>query len=146
MAGRWAAWLVVAALAGCSMPAPYQTYAPGDVPASAQSPNAITIYGATTTAPDMSRDLGTADSTAPEATAPAMTRSALLLPDPGARGVAICYNKLWNDPDAVKAAAATACGDAGAPQIIRQGVNLDTCPLMSPTRAVFSCRAANSAR
>ena len=140
----WAVAAILATLAGCSMPAPYQTYAPGSLAPQTQPVNALTFYGSNTTAPDMSRDLGTPDPAAPDVTAPPTTRGSVLLPDPIQRGVAICYNKLWNDPEAVKSAAQTACGDGGVPQIVRQGITLDTCPLMTPTRAVFTCRAAGA--
>jgi hypothetical protein len=62
-------------------------------------------------------------------------------PVTASQGVAICYSRLWNKPDAIKSAAVQACGNSPA-RIQSQGIDLDACPLLTPTKAVFACGAA----
>jgi hypothetical protein len=145
MRGRWLAWTLSIALSGCSLPAPYQTYAPTETSAPPQPTTALTVYGGTTTTSDMTPDSGAPE---PIAAPDTVTPASLAAPAPATtaptnQAVAICYNRLWNKPDAVKSAAAQACGNAPA-SIQSQGVDLDACPVLTPTKAVFSCGAAAS--
>ena len=122
-------------LGGCAMPAPYQTYAPnqGSAPPPPAAP--IIVYGATTTMPDMMPDSQVIE---PVPAPPAPTAA-----PPGNR-VAICYSRLWNKPETIKDAAVQACGGAAAPQVTSQGVDIDACPLLTPTKAVFACSATTA--
>lgn len=126
--------LMAMALSGCGFPAPYQTYTPDQAGAAAAPPPStpIIVYGTTTTSPEMVPD---APVIAPEPIAPAPTSA------PASNRIAICYNRLWNKPDAIKTAAVQACGGAAAPQVTNQGVDIDACPLLTPTKAVFACSA-----
>lgn len=125
------------ALGGCALPAPYQTYSPGVAAAPAPPPNALTVYGATTTTPDNEMDFTGQELTTP---VPADVAAKPALPTPTTnQRVAICYSRLWNSADAVRNAAVQACGANSAPHIVSQGADLDACPLMTPTHAVFSC-------
>lgn len=125
------------ALGGCALPAPYQTYSPGGAAAPAPAPNALTVYGATTTTPDNEMDFTDQESTI---SVPAEVAAAPVSPTPATnQRIAICYSRLWNSADAVRSAAAQACGANSAPHIVSQGTDLDACPLMTPTHAVFSC-------
>jgi len=63
---------------------------------------------------------------------------------PASNRVAICYNRLWNKTDDVKTAATQACGGAPAPQVTSQGIDIDACPLLTPTKAVFACSATTA--
>ncbi|HEY3918847.1 MAG TPA: hypothetical protein VGL83_13695 [Stellaceae bacterium] len=128
--------LVSAALGGCSLPAPYQTYSPSDVPPPSLPTSALVVYGATTTTSDMVPDSAEPEPV-PVTAAPAG--------DAGKKsdGISICYNRLWNSPDAIKSAAAQACGNTTmSPRIISQNIDLDACPVLTPTKAVFSCGTA----
>jgi hypothetical protein len=124
--------LLAIGLSGCGLPAPYQTYSPTQTAAPPPQIAPLIIYGATTTTPDMVPD---APVIAPVPLPPAPTAA------PASNRVAICYNRLWNKPDAIKAAAAQACGGAPSPQVTDQGIDIDACPLLTPTRAVFACSA-----
>jgi hypothetical protein len=120
-------------LSGCGLPAPYQTYAPSEAPPPMPPPSApIIVFGATTTTPDM---VSNAPVIAPVPLPPTPTSA------PASNRVAICYNRLWNNPEAIKDAAVQACGGAPSPQVTTQGINIDACPLLTPTRAVFACSA-----
>lgn len=119
-------------LSGCGFPAPYQTYAPSDAPAPPTPAAPLIVYGSTTTTPDMTPD---APIIAP-LPVPATPTTA-----PASNLVAICYNRLWNKPDAIRSAATQACGGAPSPQITSQGVDIQACPLLTPTKAVFACSA-----
>jgi len=129
---------IVLALAACSaFPAPYQTYSPGDAPAPAPPTNPMMVYGATTTTPENRIDLGTPDSTPPSAF------TASLAPSSGTvQRVAICYSRWWNSAEAVRSAAMQACGSKSAPHIVHQTIDLDACPVMTPTQAIFACSGA----
>jgi hypothetical protein len=129
-------WLMMLALGGCSLPGPSQTYAPGTAPAPVPHPNALVVYGATTTTPDNVMDSGDIELTppAPLPAAPPLTSSA---PATTPR-IAICYSRLWSSADAVHSAAAQACGK-GAPRLVSQDTDLDACPTLTPTHAVFTC-------
>lgn len=121
-------------LSGCGVPGPYQTYAPTEAAPPPPPPSApIIVYGTTTTTPDMVPD---APVIAP-VPVPATATSA-----PAGNHVAICYNRLWNKPESIKDAAVQACGGAPAPQVTSQGVDIDACPLLIPSKAVFACSAA----
>jgi hypothetical protein len=128
--------LLLLALSACtSLPAPYQTYSPGQVPLPAPPPTALVVYGATTTSPEMVPDSGEVEPV------PAPTVAAA----GGAKGqgVAICYNRLWNGPDQVKDAAVQACGGGNmSPRVATQNIDLDACPVLTPTKAVFACAPA----
>ena len=154
MRGHWPTWTLAIVLSGCSLPAPYQTYAPADAPAAAAAaaaaarpPQALPVYGGTTTTADMTPDplssvspLPNAGAEAPAAVpAPSQSQISPLTPP----SVAICYNRLWNKPDTIKSAAVQACGN-GTANIESQGTDLDACPLLTPTKAVFSCSAPTS--
>lgn len=117
------------------MPAPYQTYAPGEAIAPIAPPTPLIVYGATTTTPDMQPDAAPIEPipAPPVATAAPITNK-----------VAICYNRLWNPPETVKNAAVQACGGAAAPQVTSQGMDIDACPLLTPTKAVFACSATKT--
>ena len=147
-----AAIVGVGILAGCSLPAPYQTYSPGSMPGTAASQAAATpapvptvVYGATTTTADMVPDNveEPAPTQLPVAVAPIAIANAIA-PLPGAGGIAICYNRLWNKPETVKAAAVQACGANSSPQVTSQRLDIDACPLLTPTKAVFSCGTASN--
>lgn len=123
-------------LAGCSFPAPYQTYSPTAVTAPVLNSNALVVYGETTTTPDMVPDAVTIQ---PLPT-PAAPGSA-----PKEQSVSICYNRIWNKPDAITTAATQACGRPSlSPRVVSQGIDLNACPLLTPTKAVFACTAAAS--
>jgi hypothetical protein len=127
--------LLAMGLAGCGVPAPYQTYAPGQAAAPPPPVAPIVVYGTTTTMADMVPDAPVIEPI-PE---PVATTAA-----PPSNRVAICYNRLWNKPETIKDAAVQACGGATAPQIKSQGVDIDACPLLTPTKAVFACSAAKT--
>jgi hypothetical protein len=56
--------------------------------------------------------------------------------------VAICYNRLWHRPESVRDAAVQACGGGTTtPQVTSQGFDINACPLLTPTKAVFACTA-----
>jgi hypothetical protein len=122
-------------LSGCGLPAPYQTYTPDQVAAPTPPTTPLVVYGATTTLPDMVPDAGEIE----PVPAPASPTSA-----PAGNRVAICYNLLWNKPDTIKSAAAQACGNAPAPQVMSQRIDLDACPLLVPTKAVFACSTSTT--
>jgi hypothetical protein len=129
--------LMTLALGGCSLPGPSQTYAPGTAPAPVPHPNALVVYGATTTTPENVMDLGDTELTpppAPVAVTPPPTSAAPAT----AQRIAICYSRLWSSADAVHSAAAQACGKA-APRLVSQDTDLDACPTLTPTHAVFTC-------
>jgi len=131
-------WLVVVSavgLASCGLPAPYQTYAPNQPAAPPPPPTPLIVYGATTTQPDMRPD---AAEIAPVPAPPPATAP------PISNRVAICYNRLWNKPETIKNAAVQACGGATAPEVKSQGTDLDACPLLTPTKAVFACSATKT--
>ncbi|HEX3972520.1 MAG TPA: hypothetical protein VHX19_14415 [Stellaceae bacterium] len=119
-------------LSGCGFPAPYQTYAPSEAPPPPPPVAPLIVYGATTTMPDMTPD---SPIIAPVPVAPPPTTA------PPSNQVAICYNRLWNKPDTIRTAAAQACGGAPSPQITSQGFDIEACPLLTPTKAVFACSA-----
>jgi hypothetical protein len=140
---RFLPFLVTLAVAGCSLPAPYQTYSPGTAPAPMRRAQVgLTVYGPTNTNPDNLYDPDMQDSVpAPDATfapAPAAAPAPAPTPTPSQR-IAICYNRLWNSADAVRSAATQACGGKSAAHVDNQGLDLDACPLMTPTQAVFTC-------
>lgn len=123
----YAAWLSVFGLTACSFPAPYETYSPGSVTAPAQYQRAITAYGFAESPQKERHD----ESRQTPDTVPA---SPTIYRDT----VAICYGRLWNTAESVRSAAAEACGDR-SPRIIRQNIDLDACPLLTPIHAVFAC-------
>jgi hypothetical protein len=131
--------LLLLALSACSsLPAPYQTYSPGQVPIPPPPPTALVVYGATTTSPEMVPDSGEVEPVPAPAPAPDSAAG-------GAKGqgVAICYNRLWNGTDQVKDAAVQACGGGNmSPRVTTQNVDLDACPVLTPTKAVFACAPA----
>jgi len=131
-----AAWLLVLAMTGCSLPAPYRTYSPGQVTAPEPPRNALTVYGAASMMPQNGLGLDPTEESVAPLPAPAAPAAAT-----GNTGIAICYNRLWNSADAVKSAAAAACGKDTVPRVVSQGVELDACPLIAPMRAVFACGA-----
>jgi hypothetical protein len=135
---------VALALASCSaLPAPYQTYAPADTPAPIRPQNPLVVYGTTTTSPENVVDLGIADTATPSPfTPPAATTTPPAAQADKTRRIAICYSRLWNSADAVRSAAALACGNKTSPRVVDQGVDLDACPLLTPTHAVFACSAS----
>lgn len=139
MRGRWLAWTLSIALSGCGLPAPYQTYSPTDPTALPPQQNtALTIYGGATTTSDMMPDSTALEPIAAPDTVTPATLAAPPTTTPTNQSVAICYNRLWNKPDAIKNAATQACGNSSA-RIQSQGVDLDACPVLTPTKAVFSC-------
>jgi len=127
--------LLAFVLGGCGLPAPYQTYAPDQAGAPPPPSAPIVVYGTTTTTPEMVPD---APMLAPVPVAPTPTAP------PSSNRVAICYSRLWNKPETIKSAAVQACGGAVSPQITSQGVDIDACPLLTPTKAVFACSAAQT--
>lgn len=125
--------LLAIALSGCGgLPAPYQTYTPDQTGAPPPPPAPLIVYGTTTTSPEMVPD---APVLAPEPVPPAPASA------PASNRVAICYSRLWNKPETIKNAAIQACGGAVTPQVTSQGVDIDACPLLTPTKAVFACSA-----
>ena len=143
MRKAWPSVLLAFLVGGCSLPAPYQTYTPDQLPPPNAPTNPIVVYGATTTTPDMAPS-GTGLEPLPAPPGAASTSDMSLPPASSGNRVAICYNRLWHDPDAVKNAAAQACGGAPAPRVISQGVDLDACPLLTPTKALFACTASST--
>ena len=128
--------LLAVALGGCGLPAPYQTYTPDQAAAAPTPPSApIIVYGTTTTTPEMVPD---APVLAPVPVAPTPTSA------PSSNRVAICYSRLWNKPETIRDAAVQACGGAVTPQVTSQGVDIDACPLLTPTKAVFACSATTA--
>jgi hypothetical protein len=136
MTGRLCRLAVVLplALAGCT--APYQTFSPGTAVPLAQQPNDVMVYDAKTTTPD--NDMNAPDTPA-FTVAPAGSAAAAQV-GAGHQAIAICYNRLRNTAESVKAAASAACG-GGTARLISQGVSLNACTLLSPTRAVYACGA-----
>lgn len=123
-------------LAGCSLPAPYQTYSPTAVTAPPLNANALVVYGQTTTTSDMVPDAVTLQPQPTPTASGATTKE---------QSISICYNRLWNKPDTIKSAAVQACGSPSlSPRVVSQNIDLNACPLLTPTRAVFSCTAAAS--
>jgi hypothetical protein len=136
---RCALWLVIFALGGCSLPAPYETYPPASPPPTPpRASNALTVTGATTTTYENELGAGTPATQPPAATQPAPPAAS----SPSAQQVAICYNRIWNSAEAVRSAAVQACGAKSAPRIVSQEMDLNACPLLTPTHAVFACSAA----
>jgi hypothetical protein len=129
--------LLAIALGGCGLPPPYQTYAPdGAAPPPPPPVSApIIVYGTTTTTSDMVPDAPVIE---PVPLPPTPTTA------PASNRVAICYSRLWNKPETIKDAAVQACGGAAAPQVTGQGIDVDACPLLTPTKAVFSCSATKT--
>lgn len=141
MSRRVIAILVATAclLGGCGLPDPYETYPPSTPPAPPpRAVSALTVTGATTTTPDNEVEFGTPQSVA----APLVPEPAAPAPTPGAQ-VAICYNRIWNSADAVRSAAALACGAKSTPQVVSRDFDLNACPVMTPSHAVFACGAAH---
>ncbi len=135
-----ALFLLALSLGGCSLPAPYETYPPSTPPAPPpRSPNALTSAGPITTTPDNEMDFGAQ----PTTTAPAQSTPADKTPAESSKGrqVAICYNRFWNSASAVHSAAQQACGSKTAPRIISQDTDLDACPVLTPSHAVYACGA-----
>ena len=130
-------WVVMLTLGGCSLPGPYQTYSPGAAPPPAPHPNALTVYGATTTTPENEMSLGDEELTAPAPTT-AAPPAASDAPAAATQRIAICYSRLWSSVDSVHSAAAQACGKS-APRLVSQNTDLDACPALTPTHAVFAC-------
>jgi len=128
-------WLLVLALASCSLPGPYQTYSPDTAPAPVPAATALTVYGATTTTPENEMNLADQALSAPPPVAPVPASPA---PASTPR-VAICYSRLWNSADSVRGAATQACGAGSAARIVSQDTDLSACPLLTPTHAVFTC-------
>jgi hypothetical protein len=127
--------LMIMGLSACSLPAPYQTYSPGTAPAPAPPPNALTIYGATTTTPENQMDTvdaQIADTPPVPASTPAATPT-------GNPRIAICYSRMWNSAATVRDAATLACGANGAPRLVNQDTDLTACPVLTPTHAVYAC-------
>jgi hypothetical protein len=135
-------FLLVLALGGCSLPAPYETYPPSTPPPPPpRAPNALTVTGGTTTTPDNEMDIGGQPMTT---SAPAPAPASALAPAPSSsagRQVAICYNRLWNSAVAVRSAAQQACGGKQAPRVVSQDTDLDACPVLTPSHAVYACGA-----
>lgn len=122
-------------LAGCSLPAPYQTYSPTAVTAPPLNPNALVVYGQTTTTPDMVPDAVTVQTLPPAAPGAAAKE----------QSVSICYNRLWNKPESITNAATQACGGPSlSPRVVSQNIDLNACPLLTPTKAIFACTATTS--
>jgi len=127
---------VTFALSSCSWPGPYQTYSPGAAPVPTPPPNALVVYGATTTTPENQMDTSDIDAT-PTTPEPAASAPTAIAPATTQR-VAICYSRLWSSPDAVHSAAAQACGKS-VPRLVSQDTDLSACPVLTPTHAVFTC-------
>ncbi|HXR88102.1 MAG TPA: hypothetical protein VN728_14080 [Stellaceae bacterium] len=127
--------ILAVALSGCGLPAPYQTYTPDQAGAPPPPAAPIIVYGTTTTMPDMVPD---APVLAPVPLPPTPTAA------PSSNRVAICYSRLWNKPETIRDAAVLACGGAATPQVTSQGVDIDACPLLTPTKAVFACSASKT--
>lgn len=133
--------MVTLALSGCSAPGPYQTYSPGTTAAPPLAANALVVYGANTTTPENEMDtvdappnsttVSSSTTPAPEPEAPATTPT-------GPPRVAICYSRLWSSADAVHTSAVQACGGKTA-RIAGQDTDLDACPALAPTHAIFVC-------
>jgi len=138
---RFIAVPTILAVAGCSLPAPYQTYTPGTAPPPPRPQSALVVYGTTTTTPENQYDFdqqAAADTFAPPTPAPASS-SASGSPQSTTSQVAICYSRLWNSAEAVRTAATQACGSNSNPRVVTQDFSLNSCPLLTPTQAVFSC-------
>lgn len=131
-----ALFLLALTLGGCSLPAPYETYPPSTPPAPPpRSPNALTSAGPITTTPDDELDFGE-QLAAPSAPAPSTPAES-----GKGRQVAICYSRLWNSAAAVRSAAQQACGTKTAPRVVSQDTDLDACPVLTPSHAVYACGA-----
>jgi hypothetical protein len=134
--------VVTLALSSCSLPGPYQTYSPGTPAAPSPPANALVVYGVNTTTPENEMDTvdaapnpttaSNSTTPAPEPAAPATTTAA------GSQRVAICYSRLWSSADAVHTSAVQACGGKAA-RIVGQDTDLDACPALAPTHAIFAC-------
>ncbi len=144
---RFLSLIATLALTACGLPpAPYQTYAPATpaaatAPKQAQSP--LVVYGTTTTTPDTQYDFGEPGSAGEQnpATAFMPPAAAPATPAPPDQRIAICYSRLWNSADSVRSAALQACGGKGSPRVVDQGIDLDACPLLTPTHATYTCSA-----
>jgi len=62
----------------------------------------------------------------------------------GAMRVGVCYNFLTTTADAVRGLAAASCGPTAKPQPVERDVSLNYCPLLTPTRATFTCAAPDN--
>ena len=124
------------ALSSCSMPGPYQTYSPGTPAAPPPPTNALVVYGTKTTTPENQMDAVDAAPNSATPTTPEASPSAAA--PAGSQRVAICYSRLWSSADAVHSSAVQACGGKGA-RIIGQDTDLDACPALAPTHAIFAC-------
>ena len=71
--------------------------------------------------------------TAPVAVAPGVK-------EPGPR-VAICYNPFKTEPEKVQTLAQAECFGNASAEKVDTDYRLDTCPVMTPARASFVCRA-----
>lgn len=62
---------------------------------------------------------------------------------PGTTGVpvGICYSRLASSTDDLRALAAQECGSGQMPQLVDTEWNVNNCPLLTPTRAIFICTA-----
>ncbi|HEY1981635.1 MAG TPA: hypothetical protein VGH13_16285 [Xanthobacteraceae bacterium] len=136
MRAHWLVGTLVLPLIGCGFPAPYQTYSPGGAPVAIAPTKPLIVYGATTTTPDMVPD------PVEPVPAPAAFAAPTATPVAGTDVVAICYNRLWNNSDAIRSAAMQACGTNRSPRVThQQNVDIEACPLLTPTKAVFTCGA-----
>jgi hypothetical protein len=59
---------------------------------------------------------------------------------PGQR-VSICYNTLKTTPEKLQEMAQAECLGEGVAQLLDTDYRLDNCPLMTPGRATFLCKA-----
>lgn len=128
-------WLVALALGGCGLPGPYQTYSPGTPPTPVPVPTALTVYGATTTTLENEMNLADQALSEPPPIAPVPASP----PTAATPRIAICYSRLWNSAESVRVAATQACGAGSAARIATQDTDLNACPLLTPTHAVFTC-------
>jgi hypothetical protein len=62
----------------------------------------------------------------------------------GAMRVGVCYNFLTTTADEVRGIAAASCGPSTTPQPTERDVSLNYCPLLTPTRATFTCAAPDN--
>jgi hypothetical protein len=57
----------------------------------------------------------------------------------GALRVGVCYNFLTATAEEVRGIAAASCGSSAMPEPVERDVTLNSCPLLTPSRATFTC-------
>jgi hypothetical protein len=62
----------------------------------------------------------------------------------GAIRVGVCYNFLTTTAEEVQGVAAASCGPTATAQPLERDISLNYCPVLTPTRATFTCAARDN--